>query len=192
MDPATLQNPGMPTTDPNQAPNPFLQSQSQPAAQPGFTPPQPNPVLEVPTMPTPQAAMPATPVSTPNVGTVPAMDQPNPASGGLNLGARPEVVSAANGKVNNGPWIVLGVLAMVVVVGVLGSFAYFSMVAVTPVEVAEETTPVVQATPTPVPSPKVPTLEEKIAIEEASLTELQTSLSAADKSLSDKQGDLSE
>lgn len=135
---------------------------------------------------------PSAPVEQPaGVGTASVMPDASAPQPSLNL-PHPEVVTGGGGKGGNAPWVVLGALASVVVIGIIGAFAYFSFVAVTPVEVASSPAPVVEASVSAIPAPKAMTLDEKIAMEEASLNDLAGSLSAADKSLSDKQGDLSE
>lgn len=142
----------------------------------------PNPFAANPNLENPMASAP--------VGTAAVM--PDASTPPVNPTPKPEVVMGEGGRKNT-PWVVLGVLALVVMLGVLGAFAYFSFVAVAPVEVATAIpSPVAEASPSATPIPREMTIEEKIAAEEAALTELQTSLLAADKSLSDKQGDLSE
>lgn len=156
-------------TDPNVVPNPFATPQTEFVPNPSSV----NPMVSAP------------------VGTAAVM--PESSTPVVNPTPQPEVVTSGGGR-KNAPWVMLGSLAAVVVLGVLGAFAYFSMVAVSPAQeaVIPSAAPVSESSPSAKPVPKELTLEEKISAETAAMTDLQNSMSDVDKGLGDKAGDLSE
>lgn len=173
------QTPEMPSAIPNvdpAMPNAMGVSMQQPVMDPNVAP---NPFAQPAAAPSPSMAMP----------------QSAPTQSGLPpISNKPEVVTNGGGNKNT-PWIVMGIIAVVVVLGIMGAFAYFSFVAMSPVETAVASpapAAVVESSPSAKPVVKEMTIDEKIAAEEASMTDLQSAVSAADKSLNDKQGDLSE
>lgn len=105
--------------------------------------------------------------------------------------ANPEVVTSGGGHGNRTPWMILGAIAVIAALGALGAFVYFSVVAVQPEQALVPTPmPVTEASASA--SPRAMTIEERISAEEAGLSQFQSSMTAVDTALNDKQGDLSE